>query len=48
MELETNSYHETNYMQDGFIINKDTGSEEVILIPYNIYNILICKYGSVS
>ena len=41
MELETNSYHETNYMQDGFIINKDTGSEEVILIPYNKENILV-------
>ena len=40
MEFELNS-QETNYMQDGFIINKDTGSEEVILIPYNKENILV-------
>ena len=31
----------TNYMTEGYIINKDTSSEEVILIPYNINNILV-------
>lgn len=41
MELEISSQNTTNYMQDGFIINKDTGSEEVILIPYNKENILV-------
>lgn len=41
MDLEINSLTNTNYMKDGYIINKDTGTEEVILIPYNIENILI-------
>ncbi len=41
MDLEVNTHNTTNYMQEGFIINKDTGSEEVILIPYNKENILV-------
>ena len=45
MDLEVSSQNKTNYMQDGFIINKDTGSEEVILIPYNKENILISEYN---
>ena len=40
MELSS-TFCKTNYMQDGFIINKDTGSEEIILIPYNKENILV-------
>lgn len=31
----------SNYMTEGYIINKGTSSEEVILIPYNINNILV-------
>ena len=33
--------NKTNYMEEGFIINKDGSSEEVIHIPYNINNILV-------
>lgn len=43
MDLEVSSQNKTNYMQDGYIINKDTGTEEIILIPYNKENILISE-----
>jgi len=39
MELSTEIT--TNYMKDGYIINKDNDSEEIIQIPYNLENILV-------
>jgi hypothetical protein len=30
----------TNYMVDGYNISKDSSSDEIIHIPYNINNIL--------
>ena len=33
--------NKTNYMEDGFVTNKDNNSDEVIHIPYNINNILV-------
>ena len=42
-EYNTGYNNVTNYMQEGYIINKDTGSEEVILIPYNKENRLISE-----
>ena len=43
MEYQGSFGNITNYMQEGYIINKDTGSEEVILIPYNKENRLISE-----
>ena len=39
--LSLNNNCKTNYMEEGFIINKEGSSEEVIHIPYNINNILV-------
>ena len=39
--LSLNNKCKTNYMEEGFIINKEGSSEEVIHIPYNINNILV-------
>lgn len=33
-------HNKTNYVEEGYIVNKDDGTEEVIQIPYNINNFL--------
>ena len=37
--MET-SMPQTNYMVDGYNISKDSSSDEIIHIPYNINNLL--------
>ena len=39
--METSKEITTNYMKDGYILNKDGDTEEIIQIPYNLENILI-------
>jgi ribonuclease-3 len=41
MIAKNNSIHKTNYMNEGILIKKDDGTEEVIQIPYNLNNRLI-------